>query len=184
MQELSSKKSFWINILAAAGVAFVGYGVSNFQVAFFERAHGLTTSEAAVQIAAPLGIAASFGAFAAGWLTEKLSGKYPNAVAWVPGWWLILCVPLYWIGFYVDNLTVAFAVLLVGVILHYGYLGAQYTISQGVASARARATAVAIFLFIVNIIGYGGGPLVMGIVSDYLMAADLAASAFGSELTV
>lgn len=182
LQELSNKKSFWINIFAAAGVAFVGYGISNFQVAFFERAHGMTTSEAAVQIAAPLGLAASFGAFAAGWLTEKLSVKYPNAVAWIPGTWLILCVPLYWIGFSADNIQVAFGVLLVGAVFHYGYLGAQYTISQGVASAGARATAVALFLFIVNIIGYGGGPLVMGLLSDYLMSANLAASSFGGEL--
>jgi len=32
--------------------------------------------------------------------------------------------------------------------LHYGYLGAQYTICQGVASPQSRATAVALFLFI------------------------------------
>lgn len=184
IKELSSKKSFWINIFAAAAVAFVGYGISNFQVAFFERAHGMTTSEAAVQIAAPLGLAASFGAFLAGWLTEKLSIKYPNAVAWIPGSWLILCVPLYWFGFATDNITVAFVLLLFGVIFHYGYLGAQYTISQGVASAGARATAVALFLFIVNIIGYGGGPLVMGLLSDILMSSNLSASSFASELTV
>jgi len=184
IKELSTKRSYWINIAAAAAVAFVGYGISNFQVAFLERAHGMTTSDAALYLAAPLGLAASFGAFAAGWLTEKLSGKYPNAVAWIPGWGLILCVPFYWVGFSTDSIPVLFGVLLVGAILHYGYLGAQYSISQGVASAKSRATAVAIFLFIVNIIGYGGGPLTMGLLSDYLMSSYLTDSVFSAELTV
>lgn len=181
--ELSAKKTFWLNIIAAAFVAFVGYGVSNFQVAFFQRAHDMSIADAATQIAVPLGLAASFGAFATGYLTEKLSGKYPNAVAWLPGWMLIACVPFYWIGFTTDNLGFALGVLLIGAVLHYGYLGAQYTICQGVASPRSRATAVAVFLFAVNLIGYGLGPLAMGILSDILMSADLASSQFAAELT-
>jgi len=184
LAELKTKKSFWINVFAAAAVAYVGYGVSNFQVAFFERAHDMSTAQVALQISVPLGIAASIGAFGAGWLTEKLSGKYPNAVAWLPGSWLILCVPFYWIGFTTDNISLALGVLIIGGFLHYGYLGAQYSIAQGVSSPKARATGVAIFLFIVNMLGYGGGPLGIGILSDVFMAQDLAASVFANELTV
>ncbi len=183
VKELSAKPTFWINMFAASLVAFVGYGVSNFQVAFFQRVHEMSISEVALQIAVPLGLAASFGAFITGYLTEKLSSRYPNAVAWLPGIMLIACVPFYWIGFTTESVPFALAVLLVGAVLHYGYLGAQYTICQGVASVRSRATAVALFLFVVNLIGYGCGPLVMGIVSDLLMSADLAASQFAAELT-
>ena len=184
LSELSAKRTFWLNMFAAALVAFVGYGISNFQVAFFQRAHELSISEVTLQIAVPLGLAASFGAFMTGFLTEKLSGRYPNVVAWLPGIMLIACVPLYWIGFTTDSVPFALGILLVAATLHYGYLGAQYTICQGVASARSRATAVAVFLFVVNLIGYGCGPLVMGILSDVLMNADLAASQFASELTI
>lgn len=183
ISELSAKRSFWINMIAAALVAFVGYGISNFQVAFFQRVHDLSISEVTLQIAVPLGLAASFGAFFTGYLTEKMSGRYPNVVAWLPGVMLIACVPFYWIGFTTDNVPFALIVLLVAAILHYGYLGAQYTICQGVASAQSRATAVALFLFIVNLIGYGCGPLVMGILSDLLMSAHLGASQFAAELT-
>ena len=137
VRELSAKRSFWINMIAAALVAFVGYGVSNFQVAFFQRVHEM----------------------------------------------LIICVPLYWIGFTTDSVPFALTVLLFAATLHYGYLGAQYTICQGVASPQSRATAVALFLFIVNLIGYGCGPLVMGIASDMLMSANLASSQFAAELT-
>ena len=183
IKEVSAKRSFWINMFAASLVAFVGYGISNFQVAFFQRAHGMSISDVALQIAVPLGLAASLGAFATGFMTEKLSEKYPNAVAWLPGVMLIACVPLYWIGFTTESVPFALVVLLVGAFLHYSYLGAQYTICQGVASARSRATAVALFLFVVNLIGYGLGPLFMGLLSDILMQSNLAASQFGADLT-
>ena len=99
IRELSAKRTFWLNMGAATLVAFVGYGLSNFQVAFFQRAHELSISQVTLQIAVPLGLAASTGAFATGYFTEKLSGRYPNVVAWLPGLMLIACVPLYWIGF-------------------------------------------------------------------------------------
>ena len=172
-KEMAPKPSYWLNILAAAFVAFVGYGVSNFQVAYFQRAFEMPLSEVALFISVPLGIAASVGVFSAGALTEKLSKKYPNAVAWIPGWGLIISVPFYWIGFSTTNIPLAVGLLLVGAFLHYTYLGAQYSICQGVVSARSRATAVAIFLFCVNIIGYAMGPPFVGFLSDLMMSAAL-----------
>ncbi|HEY9093022.1 MFS transporter [Parasphingorhabdus sp.] len=183
IRELSPKPSFWINVAAAALVAFVGYGVSNFQVAFFQRVHEMSIADVTLKIAVPLGLAASFGAFITGYFTEKLSGRYPNAVAWLPGIMLIVSVPFYWIGFTTSSIPFALGVLIVGAALHYGYLGAQYTICQGVASPRSRATAIAMFLFIVNLIGYGCGPLAIGLLSDFLMTADLAASQYAAELS-
>jgi predicted MFS family arabinose efflux permease len=183
MTEVSRKPTFWINVIAASLVAFVGYGVSNFQASYFIRSYGLSVSEVAIQLSVPLGISASLGAFGAGYLTEKLSLKYPSAVAWIPGSWLIACVPLYLIGFSTDNKSIMLGVLLIGAFLHYGYLGAQYTLCQGVVSARGRATAVAMMLFVVNMFGYGLGPLFVGFLSDILMSANLAASSFGTELT-
>lgn len=183
LKELSAKRTFWLNMIASALVAFVGYGLSNFQVAFFQRVHEMSIADVALQIAVPLGLSASLGAFAAGYLTEKMSAKHPSVVAWLPGVLLIACVPLYWIGFTTDSVPFALGVLLVGSAMHYSYLGAQYTICQGVASPRSRATAVAVFLFVVNLIGYGCGPLFLGILSDVLMTSQLAASQFASELT-
>lgn len=183
LRELAGKPSFWINIFAASAVAFVGYGVGNFSAPFFQRTHGMDVAEVATQISVPLGLAASFGAFGAGFLAERLSGKHPNAVAWIPGIGLILCVPFYWLGFSTDSIPLSLGLLLVGNILHYSYLGSQYTICQGVASARSRATAVAIMLFVVNLIGYGLGPLFVGLMSDVFMQSQLLASQFGTELT-
>ncbi|MCX2982911.1 MFS transporter [Halieaceae bacterium IMCC14734] len=183
LRELSQKTTFWMNITAATVLAFVGYGVGNFSAPFFQRTHGLNVAEVATQIAVPLGLAASVGALAAGYLTERASGRYPNAVAVIPGVSLILCVPFYWIGFSADSVNVALACLLVGNLLHYSYLGAQYTICQGVASPRSRATAIAIMLFVVNLIGYGLGPIFVGFLSDVLMSSQLESLQSGAMIS-
>ena len=57
--------------------------------------------------------------------------------------------------------------------IHYFYLGPMYAVSGGVVDSRMRATAVAITLFVVNLIGYGLGPLVIGILSTVLKSVFL-----------
>ncbi|MFK7912758.1 MAG: spinster family MFS transporter [Pseudomonadales bacterium] len=183
LRELFPKPSFWLNMAAAATVAFVGYGYTSFQAAYFQRAFGMPLTDIALMILVPVGLVAAAGAFASGVCTEKLSARFPNAVAWLPGWGLIICVPFYWIAFTSSSIPIAIATLMIGAFVHYGYLGSQYTIAQGVATARSRATAVALFLFVVNMIGYGLGPLFVGFTSDYFMSQTLLASSFASELS-
>ncbi len=173
---LGGKRTYWLNMIAATLVAFVGYAVSNFQAAFFQRAHEMSVAEVATQVSVPLGLAATFGTFFAGFLTERLSKRFPNCVAWIPGIGLLASVPLYWIGFSSDSVGAATLILGIAAFLHYSYLGAQYTICQGVADARSRATAIAIMLFIVNLFGYGLGPLTAGYLSDMFAGSALAAA--------
>ncbi|WP_116364704.1 spinster family MFS transporter [Parahaliea mediterranea] len=184
LAELAGKPSFWVNTIAAALVAFVGYGIINFQAAFFQRVYGMSVAEVAMEVAVPLGLAASFGAFFAGYLTERISVRFPNAVAWLPGLGLLLSLPLYYAALTAASASMALALMIVGAILHYSYLGAQYTICQGVVSTRSRATAVAFFLFIVNLVGYGLGPLWVGLLSDLRMDALLQAGPWAAELSL
>ena len=58
--------------------------------------------------------------------------------------------------------------------MKYGYLAAQYTIGQGVVSMRVRAMATAVLLFVVNLIGYGFGPLFIGAISDIFFVSGVA----------
>jgi predicted MFS family arabinose efflux permease len=173
---LANKKSFWLNVVGATLTAFVGYAVSNFQAPYFQRVHGMSVADVAINVSVPLGLAATAGAFFAGFLTERISQKYATSVAWIPGIMLIISVPFYWMGFSTNDPAAATMFLLVGAFMHYSYLGAQYTISQGVVDARSRATSVAIMLFIVNLIGYGLGPLVAGYMSDVFAGNQLANS--------
>ena len=166
IRELTTKPAFWLMTAGATIAAFCGYGISSFQSIFLVRAHGITTGEAAIWINTPVALVAAGGTFAAGWLATKLYKKYPGAIAWVPAIGLALSVPFYLIAFTTENLLYAGICLGIGGFAKYGYLAAQYTIGQGVVSMRVRATATAVLLFVVNLIGYGLGPLFIGAISD------------------
>ena len=182
LSSLSRNRTFWFNTIAGTIVAFVGYGVNAFQAPFFQRVYGLSVAEAATNVALPLSLAAAAGTFSFGYFTEKLSGRYHSVVAWLPALGLLIAVPLYWIGFHSDSLSVTRTLLIVAAFCHYGYLGAQYTICQAVVDVRSRATALAIMLFVVNLVGYGLGPLVIGALSDIFAQGQIAASAFAGQI--
>jgi hypothetical protein len=74
--------------------------------------------------------------------------------------------------------------LIVAAFLHYTYLGSQYTIAQGVVDVKARATSIAILLFVVNLIGYGLGPLFVGAISDFLSGSYVDSALIGSQMTL
>ena len=166
LKELSTKPAFWLMTAGATIAAFCGYGISSFQSIFFVRSHGITAGEAAIWINTPVALAAAFGTFGTGWIASKLYKKYPGAIAWVPAIGLGISVPFYLFAFTTESLLWAGIGLAIAGFSKYGYLAAQYTIGQGVVTMRARAIATAILLFVVNLLGYGFGPLFIGAVSD------------------
>lgn len=179
MRELLSKPSFWTMAAGATIAAFCGYGIGSFQSLFINRSFGLSAGEAALLINVPVGIASAMGTFATGWLAERMVRRHPNAIAWLPGFGLMLSVPFYVWAFTTNNLWFCLAGLCIGGAVKYGYLAAQYTIGQGVVTAQVRATATAVLLFVVNLLGYGLGPLFIGAVSDVIFnmqVADLGAA--------
>lgn len=180
MRELASKPSFWTMAAGATIAAFCGYGISSFQALFINRTFGLSAGEAAILINAPVGIASAVGTLMTGWLAEKLHRRHPNAIAWIPGCGLILSVPFYVLAFTTRSLWVCAVCLCMGGCIKYGYLTAQYTIGQGVVSARMRATATAVLLFVVNLLGYGLGPLFIGALSDVIFSMQVADLGFAS----
>ena len=171
---LFRKPSFWTMAVATTIAAFGGYGIASFQSLFINRTFGLTTGEAAVLVNAPVAATAALGTLACGWLAEKLAKRYPSAIAWLPGFGMILCVPFYLVAFTTTNVWVCVVCLAVGAFVKYSYLAGQYTIGQGVVSAQFRAVSTAILLFVINLLGYGLGPLFIGFLSDLLFAAQVA----------
>jgi MFS family permease len=181
IRELTTKPAFWLMTAGATVAAFCGYGISSFQSIFLVRAHEISTGEAAMWINAPVSLSSAIGTFATGWLATKLYKKHPGAIAWVPGIGLALSIPFYIFAFTTQSLLLAAICLMIGGFVKYGYLAAQYTIGQGVVSMRVRAMATAVLLFVVNLIGYGFGPLFIGAISDIFFVSGVAELGVAAE---
>lgn len=184
-KELGSKPTFWTMAIGASLVALVGYGLFGFQAPMMQRVHGMPPGEFALKYGVPLSLVSAVGTFAGGFLAERLSPRSPTAVAWLPAVGLLIAIPLYIWGFYipVEQQALQLVVWGLGAAAHYSYLGAQYTIGQGVVSQRSRASAIAILLFIIALIGNGLGPQIVGILSDVFMEMQIKSQGMGDVLT-
>ena len=181
--ELRNKPAFWWMVAGASTVAFVGYGINSFQAPLLQRLHGLNVREAAVNFGAPFAFMAAIGTFIGGYMTEKLTPYRKTAVAWVPAVGLLIAAPLYVLAFFSEDLKLVLFFWGTATMCHFSYLGAQYTIGQGVVTNRSRAAAIAVLLIAVSLVGNGLGPYFVGFLSDFFMALTLEMVDLSGQLT-
>ena len=183
---LMQKRSFWFMAVTASLVAMVGYGYSAFQAPMMQRLHGLSPAEFALRFGVPIGIAGAIGTITAGYLTERLVRRSVDWVAKLPAIMLALATPLYLLGFIqkTENLELSFAFWVLASMMHYGFLGAQYTIGQGVVPQSSRASAIAILLVIIALVGNGIGPQLVGWLSDTFMNLELESRGLADTLSI
>ncbi len=185
LRELSAKPTFWTMAMGAALTALVGYGLAGFQAPMAQRIHGIAPGDFALQFGVPLALFAAFGTFLGGFLVERLTPRFPTVLSWLPGVGLLLAIPFYEIAYFLPTaqLDLARALWCVAAVLHYAYIGSQYTIGQGVVSTRSRASAIAVLLLTVALIGNGLGPQIVGWLSDMFMSMQIAQHGMADVLT-
>lgn len=154
----------------AAGLhAFVGYGAGTWNAPFLIRSHEMPISEVGSWLALISGIGA-IGTFMGGFIADKFSDRFDDRrwYMWVPGISTILMVPFQFVAYLYGGLWAVIPSLMVVSILGGMYLGPSFAMTQALVSLRMRAVASAILLFMLNIIGMGMGPYLVGVVSDIL----------------
>lgn len=182
MAVLARKPSYWHVAFGSALAAFVGYGVKQYLTSFLIRSHSLTLLQGATVVAVALGICSAIGVYFSGHVIYRYSKRYPRILVWLPALGLALATPLFLLVFHLKAIGPAFTALLLASATHVFYMGPMFAVCQGVAPPRMRATALAVTLVLVNLIGYGLGPPVIGALSDMLANASLAAQGITRNL--
>ena len=81
---------------------------------------------------------------------------------------LILVTPFNIVVYLATDSTMALLGMIIPVLLGNFYQATTFSQTQGISELRMRAVAAGILLFIINIIGLGFGPQVVGVISDLL----------------
>lgn len=167
---LWSKASFRHLSMAAALHAFVGYGVGGFIPAFLIRTHHLSVAEVGNWLALIAAGGGFVGTFLGGYLSDRLAKTKRDArhYMWVPGVSTLIAVPLSLLVYLVPYKYGALMLMIPTGLLGAMYLGPTFAMTQGLVGVRERALAGAILLFIINLIGLGGGPWLTGVLSDFM----------------
>ena len=157
--------------MAAALHAFVGYGVAAFLLSFYVRSYAIPIDQISV-VALPLGciigIGGAIGSFAGGYLADRLGRRDPRWSLWVPGAATLIAVPFAAAAILSRDLYVSLGLYVLPLAFGYMYLGPTLATTHALVAPRMRALASAVLLFIINLIGLGLGPTIVGLVSDAL----------------
>ena len=168
VKTLLTNKTILHIAMGGALTSFVGYGLGQWLPAFFIRLHGMGLAETATYYGLVNGIASMAGTFLGGTLADRFAKRDQRVYVWLPGAGVLISFPFYLAALVVSDWLVAIAILLVPSFLNSLWLGPAFGTIQNLAPQRMRALASAILLFILNIIGLGFGPFLVGVLSDVL----------------
>jgi predicted MFS family arabinose efflux permease len=135
---------------------------------FFIRTHGSSPATAGLTVALGLGLAQAIGAAISGPLADRFASKRPCSMAFVPASALLLTVPAGLAMIYAPSFTSAvFFTLVLGLGLG-AWIGPGYSLVLDGTSPHMRGTMVGIVNMIINILGFGLGPIATGLLSDHI----------------
>ncbi|MCP5066525.1 MAG: MFS transporter [bacterium] len=168
---LRRNRSFVLVVLATSVMSLSGYGVLTWGATFLMRVHGMGMVEVGVWLGLAIGITGGLGAYLGGRWADALGRRDRRWYVWLPACELAIAVPFV-AGFVLLESRIAALLCFIPFhLLASMYLGPMLSTIQNLVVPHMRATASAVNLFVVNLVGLGIGPLLMGFLND-LLAAD------------
>jgi predicted MFS family arabinose efflux permease len=170
VRRLAAKPAFGHLAFAAALASFAGYGVSTFAVPFLQRGFGVTLLQASLVFGLVGALSAAVGVAAGGAAADLAGRRDRRWYVLIPAAGFILAAPLYMLAFLQGSLLRVGLFVVAPAVLQYLYLGPLYAVTANMVGPRSRATAAAILTLVINLIGLGLGPTLIGWASDLFAA--------------
>ena len=166
---LWQRSSFRHLSLAAALHSVAWYAGGAFNAAFLIRSHHMTAGLAGNWLALFAGIGA-LGTALGGYAADRLSVRTSDRrwYRWTPGLATLAMIPFQFSAYLAQDLRVALPSFVVMMFLAAVFFGPSFAMTQALATLRIRSVATSLLLFVQTFIGLGLGPLVAGMLSDYL----------------
>lgn len=174
--ELARKRTFQHLALAAALHAFVGYGVTGFHPSFLIRSHQFSVAEIGFILSVVAAVSGVGGTWLGGYLADRLTRLRRDVrwQLWVPGIATLINVPVALMAYTHPDRFAVIGLLFVSLIFGVMYLGPTFATMQRLVGARERALGSALLLLVINLVGLGLGPYLVGAVSDLMNQVYLA----------
>lgn len=156
-------------VMGVTLTSLIGYGHTAFGPSFLIRTIGLDKLQIA-SIVAPVGaICGTLSAVLGGWLANKAAERWGlHSQAWLVLVMKGVGLPLSFLFFASSDPWIAIPIYWASLILVNSYLGPTFALIQGLAPLRMRALWAAATLLVINLIGLGLGPTMIGVISDAL----------------
>lgn len=161
----------YLHLVAGTALAgFALYALVTWMPSFLGRSFGMARADIGLVLGLSFGGAGALGVLAFGALADMAFRRHAGAHALVPAIMVAVAAPLAGAAFFAQTPTAAIGLLLVPIVMISGWQAPSIAAVQKVAGAQTRALAAALLMLILNLVGLGLGPLVVGVLSDALSA--------------
>ncbi|NNF15936.1 MAG: MFS transporter [Gammaproteobacteria bacterium] len=172
LSALKGIPSYWAMCLGISLASFVAYASSAFLVLYLTRRFpDLPIGSLLIWLGIIHGVGYAGGTYLGGVLADRWGARTRAGYALLPALSLIVALPFFVGAYWVDSAVLALVLMFVFVFLIGFYLGPSFSIAQTLAPVNMRAMSTAIYFFIINMLGLGAGPTVVGFLSDYFGAS-------------
>lgn len=151
-------------VLASTGASSLGTWAASLLI----REHGFDLRSAGLVLAFAAGIVGPAGQLLGGWIGDRLGARNP-------GLQLVYAAGAGFAGAAIATggvmwgyTPVTVAAIWAGVFCMFGYIGPSYSLLMALAPPGPRATIMAIMTVLANLAAYGGGPVLVGVLSDWI----------------
>jgi predicted MFS family arabinose efflux permease len=175
LRHLLSCRSWVYMVAGSCFLSLTGYGVLMWGYEFFGRVHAMSPVNIGIWMALIVGVGGSVGTLVGGALVDRMARDDVGWYMRLPAIVSLVGLPLAFVFLLAESTGMSLAFFFPFYLLSNVYVPAMHTINQNLARLRMRATAAAILLFIVNIVGAGAGPFLVGLLNDVY------ASRYGDE---
>lgn len=167
---LLARRSFVHMGFAAGLCSFIGYGVISFFPSFIVRTFQMEIVSLGIWLGLILGFAGGAGFFFGGYLYDFFARRERRHALWFIAVMQIATTVVFMGVYLAPSPYFSLVLLIIPVIISNFYLAPVLAQAQSLAPLRMRSVASAITLLIINTIGLGLGPLLIGLLSDGLAA--------------
>jgi len=157
------------HILFAFGVSyFFTLGVSQWKAVFFMRSHGMEAGELGAWLALVWGGFAVLGNYLGGYCASRFAARQERLQMRVVSLLFVINALVSIMIYLSPNKYMALTFVAITAVVTTLVGGPVFAAIQSLVNDRMRSVAVALIFLFANLIGFGLGPLAMGILSDLL----------------
>jgi len=168
-----------LQFLLGAGIAAVAMNsIGQFLGQFLARNYHMGLAQVGPLVALIAGGSMASGLLLGGFGMDWAARKDRRWYVWGPALGLILCTPLFLLGFNQPNITVAVVLLIAAHICMFIYYAPSLALAQNMVGADMRASSGFLVSVMLGLVGIGLGPTLVGLFSDRFAAHTFALGAF------
>ncbi|MBJ19184.1 MAG: MFS transporter [bacterium] len=168
LRYLIRRRSYVLIVASAMLHGFSSYGSSYWIPTFLIRVHGLSLSQVGLILGGIVGVAGFVGQIIGGRISDAMGRRDLRWYMWTPAISSIVALPFLVAFLLIPNLYWAIGFYMLGGWAVNMWTGPTYAMAQGVAKPHMRSMAAAIVIFMLSLVGAGLGPLIVGVLNDWL----------------